>query len=87
MTENITNEEILVLEASKSAVIDTACTKTVAGEQWFVNYKSNLTADSIKNIKIFQSNTKFKLGDGEQVSAVKKVIFPAKIAEKYVKQK
>ena len=33
MTENIINEEIFVLEASKSAVIDTACTKTVAGEQ------------------------------------------------------
>ena len=33
MTENIANEEILVLEASKSAVIDTACTKIVQGEQ------------------------------------------------------
>ena len=82
MTENITNEEILVLEASKSAVIDTACTKTVAAEQWFVNYKSNLTDDSIKNIKIFQSDTKVKFGDGKQVSAFKRVIFPAKIAGK-----
>ena len=45
MTENISNEETLVLEASKSAEIDTACTKTVAGEQWFVNYKSNLADD------------------------------------------
>ena len=71
MTGNITNKEILVLEASKSAVIDTACTKTVIGEQLFVNYKSNLTDDSINNIKIFQSDTKFKFGDGKQVSAVK----------------
>ena len=49
MTENITNKEIFVLEASKSAVIDTACTKTVASEQWFVNYKSNLPENTIKN--------------------------------------
>ena len=34
MTKNITNDEIFVLETSKSTVIDTACTKTVAGEQW-----------------------------------------------------
>ena len=50
MTENITNNEILVLEASESAVTNTACTKTVAGEQWFVGYKSNLTYDTIENI-------------------------------------
>ena len=49
MTENITNEKIFVLEASKSGVIDTF-TKTVAGEPRFVNYKSNLTENTIKNI-------------------------------------
>ena len=82
---NIANEEILVLEASKSAVIDTACTKIIAGEQWFVNYKSNLTDDSIKNIKIFQSDTKCKFGDEKQVSAVKRVFSKLKFQEKYVK--
>ena len=34
------------------------------------------------NIKIFQSDTKFKFGDTKQVSAVKRVIFPTKIAGK-----
>ena len=50
MTENITNENIFVLEASKSGVIDTKFTKTVASEPRFVNYKSNLTENTIKNI-------------------------------------
>ena len=50
MTENTTNEEIFVLEG---AVIDIVCTKTVAGKQWFVYHKSNLTENSIKNIKKF----------------------------------
>lgn len=31
-----------VAETSKWAVIDTAFTKTVAGGNWFENYKSNL---------------------------------------------
>ena len=67
MTEKISNEEIFVLEASKSAVIDTVWTKTIAGKQWFVNYKSNLTESAIKSIKFFPSDTKFKLVDGKQV--------------------
>ena len=33
MTENISKQETFVMEASPSAATDTACTKTVAGEQ------------------------------------------------------
>ena len=47
MTEKIEKSEIFVAEASKSAVIDTACTKTVAGKQWFDNFKANLTKHSL----------------------------------------
>ena len=83
MTEKLSKTEILVAEASKSAVIDTACTKTIAGEKWFINFKSNLTDDSIKNTEIYQSNTKFKFGDGQQVTATKRVIFPIVIAGKH----
>ena len=32
--------EFFVVEASKSAAIDTACTKTVAGEKWYQNFKT-----------------------------------------------
>ena len=38
MTEDLDKNESFVVEASKSAVIDTACTKTVAGEKWFSNF-------------------------------------------------
>ena len=53
MTENTTNEEIFVLEG---AVIDIACKKVVAGKQWFVYHKSNLTEYSIKNKKFSIKN-------------------------------
>ena len=77
MTENISKQKSFAMEAVSSAVIDTACTKTVAGEHWFVNYKSYLSENSIKNIKIFKSDTKFKFRDGKQVTATKRVILPA----------
>ena len=35
ITENLSKSGIFVAETSKSAVIDIACTKTVAVEQWF----------------------------------------------------
>ena len=39
MTENISKQEIFMMEAASPAVIDRACTKTVAGEHWFENCK------------------------------------------------
>ena len=39
MTEEIDKNEIFIAEASKLAVVDTACTKAVAGEEWYMNYK------------------------------------------------
>ena len=33
--------EFFVVKASKSAAIDTACTKTVAGEKWYQNFKTD----------------------------------------------
>ena len=78
MTKNIEKQEI-------SVFIDLACTKMVAGEQWFVNYQSNLTENTIKN-KIFPKRyDTLKSGAGKQVSAIKKVLLPACIAGKACK--
>ena len=38
MTEEIDKNEIFIAEASKLAVVDTSCTKTVAGEEWYMNH-------------------------------------------------
>ena len=48
ITEEDDKSEIFVAEASKSAVIDTACTKTLAGEKWFKNDTCNLTGKQEK---------------------------------------
>ena len=85
ITEDLSKSEIFVTEASKSAVIDTACTKTVAGEQWLNNFMLNLTTRSKNEIKCYPSSTKFKFGDGRQVTAIKRIIFPVVIAGKHCK--
>ena len=51
MTEDLDKNEIFVDEASKSAVIDTASTKTVAGEKWYQNFKTNLPSNYIAQIE------------------------------------
>ena len=42
-TEKESNNEIFVAEALKLAVIDTACAKTVAAEDWHIDYINNLS--------------------------------------------
>ena len=68
VAQNISEYEIFVLEDEMSAVIDTACTKTVAGEPWFKNFYERLD-DSLldeNEIEIYSSVTPFKLGDGKK---------------------
>ena len=77
--------EIFVAEASKSAVMDTACTKTVAGEKWFKKYTSNLTEKARKEIWTYPSNASFKFSDGRKVQALKRVVFPLLTAGKHCK--
>ena len=67
MTEDLDKKEIFVVETSKSAVIDTACTKTVAGKKWYQNFKTNLPNDYVAQIESFPSETVFKFGDGRKV--------------------
>ena len=70
ITEEDDKSEIFVAEASKSAVIDTTCTKAVADEIWFKNYTPNLTEKARKETTC-PSNTSFKFGDGRKVQALK----------------
>ena len=50
VTEDIDNNKIFVVEGSKSAVTDTSYIKTVVGEKWYQNFKSNLPKNYISNL-------------------------------------
>ena len=69
------------IQTDLNAIIDTACTKTVAGEEWLNNYFKNLDDTLINQVEVNPNSKIFKFGDGHKVTAVKK---PAQIREKTV---
>ena len=69
-------EQIFMTEAQGSAVIDTACTKTVCGEKWFEHF---LTKVDKSTVTVSESKRPFKFGDGKIVYSFKKASIPAKI--------
>ena len=54
--KDLNKYEIFVVEASKSAVIETAFTKTVVGEKWYQNIRTNLSNTCKAQIGSFPSD-------------------------------
>ncbi|ESP03465.1 hypothetical protein LOTGIDRAFT_171402 [Lottia gigantea] len=68
--------DILVVESSGAGVLDTACTKTVCGCQWYNDYLSRLHPNLVKLIQTFPSDRTFRFGDGVSVRSLKMVKIP-----------
>ena len=79
ITEEVSKHDIFIAEAATSGVADTACTKTVAGESWFINYCRKLDNDLLNETEIYPSKT-FKFGDSRKVFPFQKVVIPVQIA-------
>ena len=79
----MTNEyEVLINEMEVNAIIDTACTKTVAGEKWFHNYLKCLDDTALNKVETRSSKKTFKFGDGRKVSSKFQAVIPVKIGDK-----
>ena len=72
MDSNLKNN-IFVAEALKLAVVDRACTKTVAGEEWYKGYVKDLPIKYKNKLQTSTSNTAFKFENGHKVYSFKKV--------------
>ena len=81
MTQETNNNEIFVTEMLCSAVIDTTCSKTVAGKEWFDNYTKMPDGISLNKIDLFQLHNSFKFGDSQKTLSEKRGIIPAKIGD------
>lgn len=77
--ESPTDAEIFMTECFGSAIIDTACTRTVCGQSWLDKYTSVLGKKRADSLKETESHRPFKFGDGKVVYSVKSVKIPAKI--------
>ena len=72
----------LVEQCHGCALVDSGCTKTVAGNNWFKNYQENLSEYDRRSIIEQKSNSMFTFGDGKVVDSMKKVIVPCYINNK-----
>ena len=72
----------LVDECQGFALLDSGCTKTVAGEAWLSGYTENLSDYDKSFIKEQDTNSSFSFGDGRIVKAIKKVTLPCYIDNK-----
>ncbi|ESO98891.1 hypothetical protein LOTGIDRAFT_158847 [Lottia gigantea] len=68
--------DIFVVESSGAGVLDTACTKTVCGCQWYNDYLSRFHPNLVKLIQTFPSDRTFRFGDGVSVRSLKMVKIP-----------
>ena len=70
-------------------VLDSACTKTVAGEKWLEEYKNTLDLEEIKAAEatLEQSKSVFRFGDGVETKSKFSIVVPAQIGAKMIKLK
>ena len=73
-----TSDEIICLmsETINKAVIDSGCTKTCCGQDWYDAYIQTLSEEDAKNISVLESDAVFRFGDSPPVTSLKKVMLP-----------
>ena len=76
---------VFITESFGSAILDTACTKTVCGSKWLYDYIESLDKEDRESIREEKSERVFRFGDSSQIKAVKNVIIPAVIGGKKCK--
>jgi len=69
----------LITEAKGCAVLDSGCSNTVCGAEWFQSYIGGLTDFQLEKIEESDSASTFTFGDGITVASLKKVKLPCRI--------
>ena len=84
-TETKKHNLIFMTESFGSAILDTACTRTVCGAKWMFDYVESLSDEEKSQITEEKSERIFRFGDGSNVKAFKNVTIPAVIGTKRCK--
>lgn len=74
----------LTTESQNCAVLDTACTKTVAGKEWFDTYVQSLSEEEALSIKYCASTCTFKFGAGPILPSLGQYKIPATLVGRNV---
>ena len=79
------NMDILLGETIGCVLLDSGCSKTVCGTQWFQCFIETLSAVQINSVQYMKSSSVYRFGDGNRVTAVKAVNFPCILAGKAIR--
>lgn len=71
-----TKLQTLIAEAEGCAVLDSGCSNTVCGADWFQKYVGGLSDFQLQKIEESESTSTFTFGDGTTVASLKKVKLP-----------
>ena len=74
----------LVEEAGSRGVLDSGCSKSVAGVRWVGNYTNAISPDFAKEVKLSPSSEVYQFGGGEKRKSRGSVSVPALIGENRV---
>ena len=69
----------MTFECVNKVILDTACTKTVAGLDWIQRYMSTLTGEQAKQVSEKPSFVSIGFGDGRRIKCIKTILLPISI--------
>ena len=72
------------MEASNKAVVDSACTSTVCGKEWFDTYMDTLTEFEKSLVTLEESDKFFKFGGGEILKSCGYAKIPCVLGEEQI---
>ena len=80
----LSNAGTLCMEASNKAVVDSACTANVCGEEWLDTYMDTLTEYEKALVTNEESNKHFRFGGGEILKSSGSVKIPCVLGEEKI---
>jgi len=81
-----TNDQSLSNVLSRTAIVDTACSKAVMGHDWFQYFYENLPEEFASRVVIHRDNSSiaFQFGDGQRIKPLGRVTIPIKVGQTHV---
>ena len=73
------DKQVLMSETANAAVLDSACSKTVAGRAWKEMYLASLSANERRQVKFLPGGTTFKFGAGNKMKSKEGMEIPCDI--------
>ena len=72
-------QKCLLLEAPGKGVLDSGCSKTVAGQIWYTEYVSTLSEGDRQTVKETSGKSVFRFGDGKESKSLMLATIPVLI--------